>query len=200
MNDPVASSGVSQKARVEEIENDTGRDECFGRSTDREVANGCLRAKFLIARLPLPPPCQHGFFLMLARCWPIVSCSGTEWHLHASRTMVLLAGRITSGRAKGVSMGSISLFNTVDNLYNTTQPTTDNTAQKTAATQPDATASQEDSVKLSTTAQAKSMYKQGQSVANIAASLGTDTKTVNNLLGITLEKAIEKTLETTLKA
>jgi DNA-binding ferritin-like protein len=114
--------------------------------------------------------------------------------------MVLLAGRITSGRAKGVSMGSISLFNTVDNLYNTTQPTTDNTAQKTAATQPDATASQEDSVKLSTTAQAKSMYKQGQSVANIAASLGTDTKTVNNLLGITLEKAIEKTLETTLKA
>jgi DNA-binding ferritin-like protein len=101
---------------------------------------------------------------------------------------------------KGVSMGSISLFNTVDNLYNTTQTTTDNTAQKTAATQPDAKTSQDDSVKLSTTAQAKSMYKQGQNVATIAASLGTDTKTVNNILGITLEKAIEKTLETTLKA
>jgi len=101
---------------------------------------------------------------------------------------------------KGVSMGSISLFNTVDNLYNTMQTTADNTAQKTAATQPGDKTSEDDSVKLSTTAQAKSMYKQGQSVSTIAASLGTDTKTVNNLLGITLEKAIEKTLETTLKA
>jgi DNA-binding CsgD family transcriptional regulator len=100
---------------------------------------------------------------------------------------------------KGVSMASISLLNTVDNLYSTTQTATDNTAQPAAATQVAAT-SQEDSVKLSTEAQAKSLYKQGQSVSTIAASLGTDTKTVNNLLGITLQKAIEKTLETTLKA
>jgi hypothetical protein len=132
---------------------------------------------------------------MYARSLPIVSCSGTERNLQASKALVLLADRKTSGRMKGVSMGSISLFNTVDNLYNTMQTTADNTA-----TQPGDKTSEDDSVKLSTTAQAKSMYKQGQSVSTIAASLGTDTKTVNNLLGITLEKAIEKTLETTLKA
>jgi hypothetical protein len=143
---------------------------------------------------------QHNFFLMLARSLPIMPYSGTERHFHASSALLLLADRKTSGRMKGVSMGSISLFNTVDNLYNTTQTTTDNTAQKTAATQPEATTSQDDSVKLSTAAQAKSLYKQGQSVSTIAASLGTDTKTVNSLLGISLQKAIEKTLETTLSA
>ena len=96
-------------------------------------------------------------------------------------------------------MASISLFNTVDNLYNTTQPATDNTAQ-TSAVAPAATTSEEDSVKLSAEAEAKSMYKQGQSVSNIAASLGTDSKTINNYLGLTLEKEIEKTLEATLSA
>lgn len=124
-------------------------------------------------------------------------CSGTERHLHAGSILVLLAGRKSSGRMKGVSMASISLFNTVDNLYSTTQTATDNTAQTAAATQTAAT-SQEDSVKLSTEAQAKSLYKQGQSVSTIAASLGTDTKTVNNYLGLTLQKEIEKTIEATL--
>jgi len=96
-------------------------------------------------------------------------------------------------------MGSISLINTVDNLYNTAQTTTDNSAQAAAAKQT-ATASQEDSVKLSAEAQAKSLYKQGQSVSTIASTLGTDTKTVNNYLGLTLEKEIEQTLQSTLSA
>jgi DNA-binding NarL/FixJ family response regulator len=96
-------------------------------------------------------------------------------------------------------MGSIALFNTTDNLYSTTQTTTDSAAQKATTTQAAAT-TQEDSVKLSSEALAKSLYKQGQSVSAIAASLGTDTKTVDNYLGLTLEKEIEKTLEATLSA
>ena len=100
-------------------------------------------------------------------------------------------------------MGSISLFNTVDNLYNTTQTSTDNTAQTSAGAKVAATSqttSQDDSVKLSTQAQAKSLYKEGQSVSTIASSLGTDTKTINNYLGITLQKEIEQTLQSTLSA
>ena len=108
-------------------------------------------------------------------------------------------------------MATIGVFSSASNpystssLYNTTQTaaaaqsSTTTATQAAAATQASA-ASQEDSVKLSSEAQAKMLYKQGQSVANIASSLGTDTKTVNNYLGITLEKEIEKTLETPLTA
>lgn len=92
-------------------------------------------------------------------------------------------------------MASIALFNSTESLYNTTQ-TTANAAQASTTTQT-TSSDQEDSVKLSTEAQAKMLYKQGQSVSTIAASLGTDTKTVNNYLGITLEKTIEKTLQET---
>jgi len=62
------------------------------------------------------------------------------------------------------------------------------------------TAAKEDSVRLSEAAQAKLLYTQGQSVATIASSLGTTSKAIDNDLGITLEKAIEKTLEETLSA
>jgi hypothetical protein len=96
-------------------------------------------------------------------------------------------------------MGSIALFNTTANLYGTTQTTANNATQSTTTTQA-ASTSQEDTVKISTAAQAKMLYKQGEGVSTIASALGTDTKTVNSLLGITLEKAIEKTLETTLSA
>jgi DNA-binding NarL/FixJ family response regulator len=95
-------------------------------------------------------------------------------------------------------MSSISLFNT-SSLYSTTQTAT-TSAPQTAAATPATTTSQEDTVKLSATAQAKQLYHQGQGVSTIAASLGTDTKTVNNYLGITLEKEIAQTLEATLKA
>ena len=98
-------------------------------------------------------------------------------------------------------MGSIALFNTTANLYGTTQTTANNSTQSATTTQAAATSSdQDDTVKLSTTAQAKMLYKQGEGVSTIASALGTDTKTINSLLGITLQKAIEKTLETTLSA
>jgi DNA-binding NarL/FixJ family response regulator len=99
-------------------------------------------------------------------------------------------------------MATIGVFSSASNLYSTSSlyNTTQATAAPQAAATQAATASQEDSVKLSSEAQAKLLYKQGQSVSNIASSLGTDTKTVNNYLGITLDKEIEKTLESTLSA
>jgi len=127
----------------------------------------------------------------------------TDWNLitvNATKTGGLnsnLGSRIDAIEAIAVydAVNSIRQFGTKYHYY---VPST-GSAQAAAAKQT-ATASQEDSVKLSAEAQAKSLYKQGQSVSTIASTLGTDTKTVNNLLGITLEKAIEKTLETTLKA
>jgi DNA-binding NarL/FixJ family response regulator len=107
-------------------------------------------------------------------------------------------------------MATIGVFSSASNpystssLYNTTQTvaaaqSSTTTVAQTAPTQTSA-AFQEDSVKLSSAAQAKMLYKQGQSVANIASSLGTDSKTVDNYLGLTLEKEIEKTLASTLSA
>ena len=75
-------------------------------------------------------------------------------------------------------MGSIALFNTTANLYGTTQTTANNSTQSATTTQAAATSSdQDDTVKLSTTAQAKMLYKQGEGVSTIASALGTDTKT-----------------------
>ncbi len=44
-----------------------------------------------------------------------------------------------------------------------------------------------DTVKLSEAAQAQSLHQQGESVGNIADSLGTDLATVDDYLGVTVE-------------
>jgi DNA-binding NarL/FixJ family response regulator len=54
----------------------------------------------------------------------------------------------------------------------------------------------EDTVKLSDQAQAKLMYKQGQSVTSIASQLGTTAKTVDSYLGIALQKELQQVLQT----
>jgi hypothetical protein len=104
-------------------------------------------------------------------------------------------------------MGSIAPFNTTTNLYNTAQAssTTGTPGDSSATTRPQDTSAKSaallkddtDTVKLSTTAQAKLLHAEGQSVNTIAASLGTSAKAINDILGITLEKAIEKTLQET---
>jgi len=98
-------------------------------------------------------------------------------------------------------MGSISMFTTsstsTTNLYSTSAPQT-----QTQPTQQDKTPSsdQQDTVKLSTAAQAKILYKEGSSVSVIAATLGTTKSAVNDLLGITLDKAMQAAIESTSKA
>jgi hypothetical protein len=98
-----------------------------------------------------------------------------------------------------------------ESLYNTSQAAVADSSQAAAASSSQtsnpqttadqaSTAAKEDSVRLSEAAQAKLLYTQGQSVATIASSLGTTSTAFDNDLGITLEKAIEKTLEETLSA
>jgi hypothetical protein len=95
-----------------------------------------------------------------------------------------------------------SLYSLYNNTLNTTSGAASQTVQTAEAGEPQSTAAtrQEDTVKLSETAQAKLLYQQGSSVNTIAATLGATTKEVNNDLGITEEKAIEQTLEATLSA
>lgn len=69
----------------------------------------------------------------------------------------------------------------------TVQTASDNAQAKT----------EDDSVKLSQAAQERMLYKQGESVSTIASTLGTTSKTVNEDLGIALEKEIEQTLQAT---
>ena len=59
---------------------------------------------------------------------------------------------------------------------------------RTAPVQAQAAASSmpEDTVKLSAAAQAKLLYKQGESVSSIASSLGTSVSAVDSYLGITV--------------
>jgi len=61
-------------------------------------------------------------------------------------------------------------------------------AQAEAATTPE-----EDTVKLSASAQAETMHQAGQSIASIASSLGIDVPTVDSYLGITVAAAIPLT-------
>ena len=100
-------------------------------------------------------------------------------------------------------MGSVSLFSS-DSYSSLSLNSTDSTQQSQQsaqqAQQVTQTSSDEDSVKLSAAAQAKMMYKQGQSVSTIAHSMGTTTKAIDDILGITLEKALEKTLQETEKS
>jgi hypothetical protein len=67
-------------------------------------------------------------------------------------------------------------------------------AAKTAAAQSESPAQaspgfEEDTVKLSAAAQAKLMHRQGQSPALIAATLGTDVKSIDGYLGIQIAAA-----------
>jgi DNA-binding NarL/FixJ family response regulator len=89
-------------------------------------------------------------------------------------------------------MASIGIITSTSDLYNTNQP-----AAATKADTASTTASQEDTVKLSAQAQAKLLHSEGLSVSTIAASLGTDTKTVDSYLGVTLTKELTKELEAT---
>jgi hypothetical protein len=101
-------------------------------------------------------------------------------------------------------MATSGIFST-SALYDTTQTTLSSQPQSQAASNTanaatTGAASQQDSVKLSTAGQAKLLHQEGQSVSAIASSLGTDTKAINNYLGITLDKALEQAIEATLSA
>ena len=52
---------------------------------------------------------------------------------------------------------------------------------------------EEDTVKLSDSAQAESMHQAGQSISSIASSLGTNVSTVDGYLGITVAVAVPLT-------
>lgn len=101
-------------------------------------------------------------------------------------------------------MSTIALFSS-NSLYasalNIAQSSNAQTTgnQQTVSNQ-QATGTSQDTVKLSAEAEAKLLYHQGQNVNTIAASLGTTSKTVDDYLGLTLEKEIEQTLQSTLKA
>jgi hypothetical protein len=109
----------------------------------------------------------------------------------------LLDGRKTHGCGKVVSMSSIAIFDATsnsNNVYGTTQATPVGAKQEVTRTTPAATTSK-DTVTLSAAAQAKVLHQSGQSVASIASSLGTDTKTVDEYLGITVSNAINEALK-----
>ena len=69
--------------------------------------------------------------------------------------------------------------------------------QATARTGPaqaeTATTPEEDTVKLSASAQAETMHQAGQSISSIASSLGTDVSTIDSYLGITVAVAVPLT-------
>jgi hypothetical protein len=98
-------------------------------------------------------------------------------------------------------MSSISLFNS-NSLSGTAQSTGNipaaNTSDQPKTDSTTATSnSQSDTVKLSVAAQAKLLHSQGQSVSNIASSLGTTTKEIDSDLGITIEKELEQAIQQT---
>jgi hypothetical protein len=98
-------------------------------------------------------------------------------------------------------MATVSFINNTDNSYDTAQATSTSatheaakTTQASTTTQADTT-SQADTVKISAAAQARVLRQAGQSVASIASALGTDTKTVDDYLGIAVTKAIDQALQ-----
>jgi hypothetical protein len=98
-------------------------------------------------------------------------------------------------------MASISLFGS-NSLLGTMQGTSSIPAANTSS-QPKTSStaatdnSQSDTVKLSVAAQAKLLHSQGQSISNIANSLGTTTKEIDSDLGITLQKELEQAIQET---
>jgi hypothetical protein len=98
-------------------------------------------------------------------------------------------------------MASISLFNS-NSLLGTIQstgsiPAANTSGQPKTASTTATPNSQSDTVKLSVAAQAKLLHSQGQSVSNIANSLGTTTKEIDSDLGITIEKELEQAIQQT---
>lgn len=95
-------------------------------------------------------------------------------------------------------MASISFPTTTGNMPDTTQIDSTTKAavvetEKTPATT--TTSSTKDAVEISAAAQAKLLHQQGQSISSIASALGTDTKTVDDYLGITLTNELTATLK-----
>lgn len=95
-------------------------------------------------------------------------------------------------------MASISLFGTSGLLSNTQSLDSTLPAGTTSQAASTPAPAEDDSVKLSETAQAKLLYTQGQSVSAIAQTLATTTKEIDSDLGITLQNEIEQTLQATL--
>lgn len=95
-------------------------------------------------------------------------------------------------------MASISFPTTASNMPNRTQV---DSAAKTAVVQTEqptkttATTASDDSVQISAAAQAKLLHQSGQSVTSIASALGTDTKTVDDYLGIATTEALTAALK-----
>ena len=95
-------------------------------------------------------------------------------------------------------MSSIAIFDATSNsnsVYNTTQATPVGAKQEVTTPTPAATTSKDDTVTLSAAAQAKVLHQSGQNVASIASALGTDTKTVDSYLGITVTEALNEALK-----
>ena len=98
-------------------------------------------------------------------------------------------------------MASISLFNS-NSLSGTIQstgtiPAANTSGQSETASTTATSNSQSDTVKLSVAAQAKLLHSQGQSVSNIASTLGTTTKEIDSDLGITIQKELEQAIQQT---
>ena len=97
-------------------------------------------------------------------------------------------------------MATVSFINNTDNSYDTAQATSTSATHEATKTQASTTTqadttSQADTVKISAAAQARVLRQAGQSVASIASALGTDTKTVDDYLGIAVTKAIDQALQ-----
>jgi len=102
------------------------------------------------------------------------------------------------GHRKGPLMSSISFPTTASNMPDRTQ--LDSAAKTTAVqseqpTKTTATADTKDTVQISAAAQAKILHQAGQSVKSIASALGTDTKTVDDYLGIAASEALTAALK-----
>jgi hypothetical protein len=95
-------------------------------------------------------------------------------------------------------MASISFPTTASNMPARTQV---DSASKTTAvhteqpTKTSTTADTKDTVQISAAAQAKILHQAGQSVNSIASALGTDTKTVDDYLGIATTEALTAALK-----
>ena len=88
-------------------------------------------------------------------------------------------------------MSSIALSGGVSSVQNAGQSASAEKAVSTSQASIDTTTQaksgfKEDTVKLSAAAQAKLMHREGQSASSIASSLGTNVKTVDGYLNITV--------------
>jgi hypothetical protein len=77
----------------------------------------------------------------------------------------------------------------VDSAAKATAVQTEQPAKTTAVS------STKDTVQISAAAQAKLLHQAGQSVKSIASALGTDTKTVDDYLGIATTEALTAALK-----